>query len=112
MFQGFKWRIKLNLLLYLQLTPDNYYDENDTIPAFTNISSAVVKMSAPGFLPLPKGDFSGLCNDNNYAKFSSDGSTECFRRLGSNAREFIAHCANGISSSNVMATNLLLSSVP
>ena len=63
-------------------------------------------------MPLPRADFSGYCNDNNYVKFQNNvGDVTCIRAMGGAASAFEATCNNGISV-GYLATDLAVSSTP
>lgn len=80
-------------------TPDPYYDQNDTIPVFFNSSSSsgIVPLGA-GYLAVPQPDFSGHCNDFNYAHFEVPVSSSCVRHIQSSSlQQFRDYCENSLS---------------
>lgn len=90
---------------------DVNYDENDTIPAFTLFNGSYYSHSA-GYMPLPRPDFSGHCNDNNFVKFQNNvGGVTCIRMMGAAASAFEATCNNGVSV-GYLAADLAVSSIP
>jgi len=55
----------------VELTADNYYDQNDTITAYLAVGTDLFYAS-DGSWPIPVADFSGACNDQNFAKFENE----------------------------------------
>ena len=83
------------------VVPDSFYDQNDTISAFMNSSFILSGLASngPGFLQLPRAEFNGECNDNNYAKFEVDQSEDtteanCLRTFSTSQNEFAAQCVS------------------
>eukprot|EP00602_Paraphysomonas_sp_CaronLab_P009931 CAMPEP_0185036376 /NCGR_PEP_ID=MMETSP1103-20130426/29281_1 /TAXON_ID=36769 /ORGANISM="Paraphysomonas bandaiensis, Strain Caron Lab Isolate" /LENGTH=686 /DNA_ID=CAMNT_0027573895 /DNA_START=94 /DNA_END=2154 /DNA_ORIENTATION=+ len=99
----------------VQLTNDGFYDHNDTIPAYNGRYSPPSSFGGSGYLPLPRPDFSGYCNDNNNAEFRNDASTMCLRKLGGSSNteaSFASQCEAGLVSTDTLVRNLLLASTP
>jgi hypothetical protein len=62
---------------------DSIFDQNDTIPAFQLVGSSYQPYIGAGYFGVPQPDFSGLCNDNNYAQFEVNADVKsCTRYLG------------------------------
>lgn len=81
------------------LAPDQYYDQNDTIAAFVraagsdNNTTTTLVSNGPGFLLIPSTDYSGHCNDENYASFQNNvAARTCQRPLSDNAENFRQEC--------------------
>jgi tectonic-1/3 len=76
---------------------DAYYDQNDTIAAYTtsSISSSTFITNGAGFLQIPAADFQGQCNDFNYASFENPVKGSACRRVfdASTAASFASQCA-------------------
>jgi hypothetical protein len=51
------------------LTPDAFYDQNDTIPVFVAASGEFSPVDGSKFLRLPTADFTQACNDANFAEY-------------------------------------------
>jgi hypothetical protein len=63
---------------------DSIYDQNDTIPAFQLFAGSYENYVGVGYFSVPRPDFSGLCNDNNYAQFEDNQDKEtCYRGISS-----------------------------
>ena len=91
---------------------DTSYDRNDTIPVFHNSSDNLLIVS-DGFLTLPIADFSGYCNDNNYAQFQVPVSGQVCRRSldgEKGAEAFSRRCERDLSS--LVHTSLLVAATP
>ena len=83
-----------------------YFDCNDSIAAFTNTTDFGLISNGPGLFQIPSPDFSGFCNDNNYAKFENKIDIEsCSRVLSKNEDKFASQCESFYSISKYV-TNL------
>lgn len=90
---------------------DTAYDQNDTIPIFHNSTDDVIL--SDGFFTLPIADFSGYCNDNNFAKFQIPIIDQvCRRRLDGEkgTAAFASRCALDVST--LTYTSLLIAATP
>ncbi len=90
------------------LTPDTYYDQNDTIPAYYIDSTVYYPGSNNGLFSIPvSNNLDGTCVDN-YVKFevSTTEPSQCTRRF-SDAATFEAMCASEMSLDNYV-NNLYL----
>ena len=84
---------------------DTSYDQNDTIPVYHNASGSDSIVS-DGFFSVPAADFSGHCNDNNYAQFQVPVTGQvCRRSLGGEQG-----CLHSLSS--LAYTSLLIAATP
>lgn len=66
------------------LTPDVFYDQNDTIPVFMSVDDDFSQADGSKFLRLPVADFTGACNDANYAEYEvgvAASSNSCVRQI-------------------------------
>jgi Protein of unknown function (DUF1619) len=83
----------------MQLSTDPYYDQNDTIAAFSNSSLFGLVTGGSGFFEIPLADFTGKCNDNNFVKFERDvSSSSCTRDIPFESFEgFQNLCVTGFS---------------
>lgn len=87
---------------------DSYYDQNDSISAFSVLENRGLVSNGPGFLQLPLADFAGTCNDQNYATFENRVDPQsCARVLSVEVDAFAAQCANQFSVSRYV-TSLLV----
>ena len=94
------WFIRSFLLLSyfyrLQSSADGYYDQNDTIGAFTNVSDLLVA-SGSGYFEVPIAGFTGACVDANHVKFERETEQQrCTRTFQSNAT-FASQCEKDFS---------------
>eukprot|EP01038_Epipyxis_sp_PR26KG_P005656 gene5656-7811_t len=89
-------------------TPDDYFDRNDTIAAFLNVSN-VLYSNGPGLWQLPLPAFDSSCNDMNFIKFEVDvDSTSCERVLSNHSSIFSSQC-NNLHSIDRYVNNLFVS---
>jgi hypothetical protein len=96
------------------MTYDLYYDQNDTMRAYLQIDSGSYVALGNGYLNIPKTDFSGYCNDNNYATFENDiDEQQCIRDMSNvdNIELFISQCTNELSIQNRIS-NVFIASNP
>lgn len=76
-----------------------YYDQNDTIVAYYDISGEGNDLMSygSGYWQLPKKDFSGYCNDFNLVKFENDITIDsndgCLRNIPSVGSLFSEYCS-------------------
>lgn len=102
------------------LAVDNFYDQNDSIAAFTLLQSSKQKQqlvsNGPGLFELPLSDFSGVCNDLNFVTFENNvDSSRCNRPIPSDPIAFSSQCNNQLSTlkyvSNLYIANNDMSNV-
>lgn len=79
---------------------DASYDRGDSIAAFQDVGLTRLRSNGPGYLQVPSPDFSGVCNDNNYATFATTEpgtSNSCLRRMSADSDTFDTQCLNKYS---------------
>jgi hypothetical protein len=76
-----------------------------------------MSVGGPGLFALPNQDFTGRCNDNNYAEFAVDETHSCTRTLGSDEFNngillFESQCNAGVVSTFSLVDRLLVAATP
>ena len=92
------------------VTLDSAYDKGDNIAAFSGPSTSPFHAVNTGFLSIPAADFSGKCNDFNYATFEENvAARTCSRELLSdNTPVYQSQCENDFSVAHYV-TNMYIS---
>lgn len=87
---------------------DANYDQNDSIAGFSYFNQRGLVSNGPGFMQIPQPDFSGACNDLNFASFENAiDAQSCWRTLSMSSEEFGAQCESQFSLSKYV-TQLLI----
>lgn len=94
----------MNAAVSIQASVDSDYDQNDTISAFySSVSGSYVSLGttiAGGAVWMPRADYSGTCNDGNYAEFENPVAAQdnaCVRQMSTVASDFSAQCSHSLS---------------